>query len=71
MDGNEMAQQLKTHPATTRSLLIAITGYGHAHNRQKSAEAGFDHYLVKPVSMDQLLGILTGAAQQAALRRSA
>jgi PAS domain S-box-containing protein len=71
MDGNQMAQQLKAHPATKRSLLIAITGYGHEHNRQKSAEAGFDHYLVKPVNMDQLQRILAEAAQQAAPPRSA
>jgi CheY-like chemotaxis protein len=65
MDGNEMAQQLKTQPTTSRLVLMAITGYGHEQDRLKSAQAGFDHYLVKPANMDQLLDILAEAALQA------
>ncbi|RZA01087.1 MAG: PAS domain S-box protein, partial [Moraxellaceae bacterium] len=36
MDGNELAQYFRGNPATEKSLLIAITGYGQAEDRKKS-----------------------------------
>ncbi len=59
MDGTSLAQQLRLHPATAKSLLIAITGYGQDSDREKSLNAGFDHHLVKPVDLHQLLRILS------------
>jgi CheY-like chemotaxis protein len=38
--------------------LIALTGYGQAEDRRRSAEAGFDAHLVKPVSASALVGVL-------------
>ena len=40
-------------------LLVAVTGYGQAGDRQRSREAGFDAHLTKPVdpvALDALLG---------------
>jgi hypothetical protein len=31
--------------------LVAVTGWGHAEDRRRTAEAGFDHHLVKPAEM--------------------
>lgn len=59
MDGTSLAKQLRNHPNTTSSLMIAITGYGQDSDRQKSLEAGFDHHLVKPVDFSQLMKILS------------
>lgn len=59
MDGNELARSLRTRPETASSLMIAITGYGQDSDRQKSRAAGFDHHLVKPVDLPQLLKILS------------
>jgi CheY-like chemotaxis protein len=39
--------------------LIALTGYGQESDRARSAEAGFDHHLVKPVSYQQLKDVLS------------
>jgi CheY-like chemotaxis protein len=50
MDGFEVARRLRLEPAGGRRLLVAVTGFGQAEDRQRSKEAGFDHYLVKPVS---------------------
>jgi two-component system CheB/CheR fusion protein len=41
--GEELAELLPERP-----LLIAVTGYGDAVTRELAAEAGFDHFLVKP-----------------------
>ncbi len=58
MDGNELAQRLRALPATSKSTLIAITGYGQEQDRKKTAEAGFSHHFVKPVNMEHLLSVL-------------
>ena len=58
MDGNELASQLRSQAATSRSLLVAITGYGQDHDRRKTAAAGFDHHFVKPVNVERLLHLL-------------
>ncbi len=39
-------------------MLVAMTGYGHESDRQRSHEAGFDHHLVKPGDFAKVLQIL-------------
>jgi CheY-like chemotaxis protein len=37
---------------------VALTGWGQQEDRRRTAEAGFDHHLVKPANpaeLDQLL----------------
>jgi len=58
MDGHELARRLRAQPETARALLVAVTGYGQAQDRETSIEAGFDHHLVKPVDMGELERIL-------------
>ena len=55
---NELARRLRTEPGLDRPVLIAATGYGQEQDRRKSAEAGFDHHLVKPINTDSLLDLL-------------
>lgn len=66
MNGYEVARQLRALPAYRETLLIAMTGYGQASDRQKAFDAGFDHHLVKPVRVQSLLELLVtprGAGQ--------
>jgi PAS domain S-box-containing protein len=49
MDGFQVARRLRGEPATRRSLIIALTGWGQDADRRRSREAGFDYHLVKPV----------------------
>jgi CheY-like chemotaxis protein len=45
-------------PQTTHALLIAVSGYGRAEDRERARQAGFDHHLVKPTSVDQLVNVI-------------
>lgn len=57
MDGYETAGHLRRLPGL-RMRLVALTGYGSAQDRERSARAGFDAHLVKPVSGDAIEKIL-------------
>src|SRR5512145_707901 len=59
MDGYEVARRLREDPATASVVLVALTGYGQDEDRRRAREAGFDHHLTKPVSLDKLSGLLT------------
>jgi len=61
MDGYEFARALRERLGSGVRL-IALTGYGTHADRQRSAEAGFDAHLTKPVDLDRLLALITEAA---------
>jgi CheY-like chemotaxis protein/anti-sigma regulatory factor (Ser/Thr protein kinase) len=56
LDGYEVARRLKAIAPELR--VIALSGYGQLEDRQRSAAAGFDAHLVKPVDLDALKRIL-------------
>jgi signal transduction histidine kinase/DNA-binding response OmpR family regulator len=59
MDGYELASKLRElGGAPQRPRLVAITGYGQEADRRRSAAAGFEKHLVKPVDLTQLESIL-------------
>jgi signal transduction histidine kinase/ActR/RegA family two-component response regulator len=47
----------------TRLLAIALTGYGQPEDEARGLEAGFDHYLVKPVGLEALLPLIGSQAR--------
>ncbi len=56
MDGYHVAQQLRERPEFKGVTLCALTGYTPSEaDRVRAPQAGFDHYLVKPVSLETLL----------------
>jgi len=57
LDGYEVAAQIKG------VVLIALTGYGQAADRQKTREAGFSAHLLKPVTLEQLKDVLAATTQ--------
>jgi CheY-like chemotaxis protein len=59
MDGYEVARQLRLQPGSRRVTLIALTGWGQQQDRDRTADAGFDAHLVKPVAEAQLFRALT------------
>jgi signal transduction histidine kinase/DNA-binding response OmpR family regulator len=61
INGFDVARELRARPQTRDTLLIAMTGYGQPEDRQQAMDAGFDHHLVKPVDLDALASLFTGA----------
>ena len=60
MDGYTLARALRErHPGMT---LAALTGYGQPEDRERGRAAGFDMYLVKPVEIEEVLGVIAAAA---------
>ena len=58
LDGYEVARRMRRQPGLEGVCLAAMTGWGQQEDRQRSAEAGMDHHLVKPVApkaLEQLL----------------
>ena len=58
MNGFEVAHGLRSQPESHDALLIALTGYGEAESRSRSAQAGFDFHMVKPADVNLLLTML-------------
>ena len=56
MDGWEVAQRLKSDPATREIPTIALTAHAMEGDREKALEAGCDEYDTKPVEFKRLLG---------------
>jgi len=57
MDGFELARRL-CESRSSPLRLIAVTGYGQAEDRARTAAAGFAHHLVKPVDIAELQAVL-------------
>ncbi len=62
LNGYEAARRIRQHPWGRTMVLVALTGWGLEEDRKKSAEAGFDHHLVKPVELDALTKLMSGSS---------
>ena len=58
LDGLELCRRLRAMPHMAHALIVALTGYATAGIREMAREAGFDSYLLKPVSVHTLLDLL-------------
>jgi len=63
IDGYELARRLRNDPTARDAVIVALTGYGQAHDRVLSKAAGFDHHFIKPADMTQLEEVLKKIAQ--------
>jgi CheY-like chemotaxis protein len=59
-DGYAVARRLRAENLAGK-MLVALTGYGEAEDRQRARQAGFDRHLTKPVDPDALLTLFDGA----------
>jgi CheY-like chemotaxis protein len=59
MDGYEVARQLRGNADFKGTTLVAVTGYSGAEERERSAAAGFNDHVVKPVDIETLKRLLT------------
>ena len=58
MDGYEVGRRIRAMGLNPRPLLVAVTGYGAAQDRERTSSAGFDVHLVKPADPELLLQLL-------------
>jgi PAS domain S-box-containing protein len=58
LDGYEAARRIAERPWASATVLIALTGWAHATDRERGRQAGFHHHLVKPVEPDALREVL-------------
>lgn len=59
MTGHEVARALRDEHGGGL-VLIALTGYGQASDRENTRDAGFDHHMLKPVDIRALHDVICG-----------
>ena len=58
MDGYNVARQIRREPGLSDVILVAVTGWSGPERELEAREAGFDHYLVKPIQLAVLKSVL-------------
>ncbi len=69
LDGFEVSRRIRATPWGASMRLVAQSGWGQDEDRRRTAEAGFDHHLVKPIdpaALEALMQTLASAARPAA-----
>jgi len=61
LSGYDVARIVRAGAGGAELTLVAITGWGHADDRRRTAEAGFDHHLVKPADLAAISAICSAA----------
>jgi len=54
MDGFEVCRKLRSDKSLCGTRVVAQTGWGDPETRRRTAEAGFDDHLTKPVNLEKL-----------------
>jgi CheY-like chemotaxis protein len=58
LNGYDACGRIRAQPQNRSALIVALTGWTLAENRQRSQEMGFDVYLIKPVELAALEKLL-------------
>ena len=62
MDGYEIASEIRKLPHGRNMILAALSGWGQQEVRQRALKAGFNHFFVKPMNVDDLTNLLAPPA---------
>jgi PAS domain S-box-containing protein len=62
MDGYSVLRTLRSSRLIGNATVAAMTGFGQDSDKERSAQAGFDLHLVKPVDFDKLDALMTRIA---------
>lgn len=57
-NGFVFAAQVRSTPAIATCMMVALTGHGKQSDVELGRGVGFDHFLVKPASIEAILGTL-------------
>jgi CheY-like chemotaxis protein len=58
LNGYDAAKRIRAEPWGERMVLVAVTGWGQEEDRRRTAEAGFDGHLVKPVDFGAVVKLI-------------
>lgn len=58
MSGYEVVRAIRGDAALRQIPVVALTGYGQPQDRRRTAEAGFDDHLTKPVDVAELEAVI-------------
>ena len=61
IDGYETCRLIRNE-AKRNMVIVALTGWGQEHDKQRALEAGFDAHLTKPVDLAAFEDLLAGAS---------
>ena len=68
LNGWETAQRIRSEAWGRDLLIVALTGWGQPQDRGRTAAAGFDAHLVKPVGEAELLEVLNDRTLRRGMR---
>jgi CheY-like chemotaxis protein len=61
MDGYETCRRLRAQPSGQNAFIVAVTGWGQPHDRERATAEGFDAHLTKPADLRALEELLANA----------
>ncbi len=64
-DGYALAEELRRTPASSSTILVALTGYGQPEDRERAFRAGFAHHYVKPLDVRAITALFATLATTA------
>ncbi|HUQ74050.1 MAG TPA: ATP-binding protein, partial [Burkholderiales bacterium] len=59
MNGYDACKAIRAQAWSRKAKLVALSGWGQEEHKARAREAGFDHFLVKPVAPEALKQLLT------------
>ncbi len=54
LNGYDACRRIRQEPWSTKTVVIALTGWGQEEDRRRTGEAGFNAHVVKPVTLPML-----------------
>lgn len=58
LSGHEVCERIRATHADPHLLIVAMTGWAEEEDRNRCVDAGFDEFLLKPVSHSTLIALL-------------
>jgi PAS domain S-box-containing protein len=65
LNGYDAAKRIRSEPWGRNMVIVATTGWGQDEDRQRTAAAGFDQHLVKPIEHAKLQSVLDSPPRHA------
>ena len=62
LDGYQVAREIRQRPVGAHVLLVALTGWGSAEDKDRTQRAGFDLHFTKPVEPEAVERLLVRLA---------